>query len=182
MTFKLSTLRVALLSSALAGLVGCAHSSSGGGNGGLPDWAAGEIPIGCGLGNAKNLGNLGLTRDAAVDKARADLSKSLQVKVEGMLKQYADQGESGGEEYSEQKVTQVTRTVVDQTLGGTSVKKTAVVDKEYYALVCMDLNGFKGLIDDMNTMNAKAKQALKARADAEFADLDRVLRENRGGQ
>lgn len=146
---------------------------------GTPEWANGEVPIGCGMGVAKHLGNKSLTRNSAVNMARDELARTLSTKMEGMMKQYADQGESGGTEYSEQKNTQVVRSVVDQTLSGTGVKKTALVDKDYYALVCMDLAGFKGLVDGMNGMNAKMKQALKARAESEFADLDRVLKENR---
>jgi hypothetical protein len=146
---------------------------------GTPEWANGEAPIGCGIGMAKHLGNKSLTRNSAVNMARDELARSLSTKMEGMMKQYADQGETAGTQYSEQKNTQVVRSIVDQTLSGTGVKKTAMVGQDYYALVCMDLAGFKGLIDDMNGMNAKMKQALKARADSEFADLDRVLKESR---
>ena len=168
---------------AAGGMAACAHQAEKSSSfDGTPAWAQGEVPIGCGIGIAKHLGNKGLTRNSAVNMARDELARTLQTKMEGMMKQYADQGETEGKEYSEQKNTQVVRSVVDTSLSGTTVKRTALVDKEYYALVCMDLNGFKGLVDDMKEANAKMKQALKARADSEFADLDRVLKESRAGE
>jgi len=175
--------RIAVLLASAALAAGCATAkpapTSSGFDDNAPSWASGEIPIGCGLGQATHHGNQSLTREAAVDKGRMEIGRSLNTQLQGMIKQYADQGETDGKDYSEEKVTSVSKSIVDQTLAGTRVKQTALVGKQFYALVCMDLEGFKGMVDNMNTLSSKMKAGLKARADAEFADLDKAIQESR---
>jgi hypothetical protein len=149
---------------------------------GAPSWANGEVPFGCGLGQATMRGNQSLARSAAIDKGRVEIARSFQTQVGAMLKQYADEGLVDGKDYSEEKRTEVSKTITDTSLSGTHVKKTALVGKEFYALVCIDTEAFASTLDKMNTLAPKARAALKARADAAHAELDKELKAGRESQ
>lgn len=139
-----------------------------------PSWVTNPVK-GCGVGSAKYRGIRDLTRKAAIASARDDLARQLKVKVEGMIKTYQAMGEAGGKEFSEEQTTRVSRNIVSTTLVGTIPKKNALIDKDYYSLVCLDPAVFADAFDKMNEMSSKMREALKKRATAEFADLDKQL-------
>lgn len=139
-----------------------------------PGWYDNPI-AGCGVGSAKHRGNRNLTRDAAAARARRDLAAQLKSKVQGMVKDYAAMGEAEGKEFTEELVTSVGRQITDTTLVGTRVANTKLVGNEMYVNVCLDPATFADAFDKMNELSGKARAALKARAQAEFADLDAQL-------
>ncbi|MCB9542411.1 MAG: LPP20 family lipoprotein [bacterium] len=143
----------------------------------VPKWAM-TPPEACGVGIAKHRGNLGMAKTTAEARGRDALARELSTKVEGMIKDYQQSGETDGKDFTEELTTQVSRQIVDQTLVGTRTR-IAHVSKEnpqqYYALVCLDPESFAGAFDRMNELSQKQRQALKARADAEFKDLDQQL-------
>jgi hypothetical protein len=147
---------------------------------GAPSWASGEVPLGCGLGQTTVRGNAqGMARKTAQDSGRLEIAGTMKTQMMGMVKQYADAGELDGKEYNEEKVTTVSKSLVDQLVAGAHVKKTALVGKQFYALMCLDLEAFKGMVENMNTLSSKLRAGLKARADAEHAELERSLKEAR---
>ena len=139
-----------------------------------PSWVTSPVK-GCGVGSSKYRGIRDLTRKAAIASARDDLARQLKVKVEGMIKTYQAMGETGGKEFAEEQTTRVSRNIVSTTLVGTIPKKNALIGKDYYSMVCLDPAVFADAFDKMNEMSSKMRQALKKRAEAEFADLDKQL-------
>lgn len=142
-----------------------------------PKWAM-TPPDACGVGIAKHRGNLGMAKTTAEARGRDALARELATKVEGMIKDYQQSGETDGKDFTEELTTQVSRQIVDQTLVGTRTRIAHVSegdDKQYYALVCLDPESFAGAFDRMNQLSQKQRAALKARSEAEFKDLDMQL-------
>ncbi len=146
-----------------------------------PDWAN-NAPDGCGVGIVKYRGNRGLARNAATARGRDELARQLATTVEGMLKDYSSQGETDGDDFTEERITQVSRQIVDQTLTGTEVAATHLTegnDAHLYSLVCLNPEAFAGIFDKMNSLSEKQRTALKQRAEVEFEDLDSQLEKHR---
>ena len=139
-----------------------------------PAWVTNPIK-GCGVGSSKDRGIRDLTRKAAIASARDDLARQLKMTVQGMIKQYKAMGETEGKEFAEEQTTQVSRNMVNTTMVGSIVKRTGMVKRNYYAMVCLDPETFADAFDKMNEMGNKMRAALKKRAKAEFADLDKQL-------
>lgn len=139
-----------------------------------PEWAD-NPPKGCGTGSAKFRGLRDIARDGAVTSARADLARDLKTTMQGMIKKYQASGETGGADFTEELTTGVTRDIVDQTLIGTRVVRTEVLEGELFALVCLDPETFKDAFERMSQLSQAQRVALKARADAEFKDLDQQI-------
>jgi hypothetical protein len=174
---RMIRLTTILAAAALVALAGCASTPVVDQNTSFadaPEWYD-NVPAMCGVGSAKHRGVRDLTREAAVSSARRDLAKQVQVRMQGMLKDYARQGEAEGREFSEQDQVRVSRDIVDANLSGTRVVKTAMVESELYAMVCLDPQGFADQLAAMKTLSAKAQDYLKRRADAEFEELDKQL-------
>ncbi|QED28441.1 hypothetical protein FRD01_14595 [Microvenator marinus] len=144
----------------------------------VPEWAD-KVPAGCGVGSAKFRGNRSMTRDSAVSRARADLGRQLETRVQDMFKDYRAEGEAAGEDFSEERVTSVTRNITDVSLAGTSVEANFLTDtdpQEFYALVCINTAKFIEAFGETEGLSDSARAALKARAESEFKDLDEQLK------
>lgn len=143
----------------------------------VPKWAM-MPPAACGVGIAKHRGNLGMAKTTAEARGRDALARELATKVEGMIKDYQQSGETDAKDFTEELTTQVSRQIVDQTLVGTRTRVAHVSKSspsQYYALVCLDPESFAGAFERMNNLSQKQRQALKARSEAEFKDLDAQL-------
>ncbi|MEE2788853.1 MAG: LPP20 family lipoprotein [Myxococcota bacterium] len=143
----------------------------------IPKWAL-TPPAACGVGIAKHRGNLGMAQQTAVARGRDALARQLRTKIEGMIKDYQEAGETDAKDFTEELTTQVSRQIVDSTLVGTATKMAHLSEdpqQQYYALVCLDPESFSNAFDRMNELNAKQRKALKQRANQEFQDLDRQL-------
>ena len=143
----------------------------------IPKWAMAP-PAACGVGISKHRGNLGMAQQTAVARGRDALARQLKTKVEGMIKDYQEAGETDAKDFTEELTTQVSRQIVDSTLVGTATKMAHLSQdpqQQYYALVCLDPESFSNAFDRMNELNAKQRRALKQRAKQEFQDLDRQL-------
>ena len=148
---------------------------------GTPEWVLNPLK-GCGVGQATNHGNIGLARQAAEGKGRENLAAQLSTSVQGMLKMYQDSGETDGKDYNEEKITSVSKQIVDQNLNGTRTLKVSQVDKQLFAMVCLDPETFAQAIDKMNQLSSKQRAFLKARADAEQADLKAEIEAKRAAE
>lgn len=130
---------------------------------------------GCGVGSAKHRGIKNLTRKAAVQSARDDLARQLKTQIQGMVKQYAQAGETDGKQMAEELQTSVSRSIVNEALIGTRVAVTAMQGEEFYSMVCLDPETFGGIFDRMKELSQKQRVALKNRAKIEFQDLDKQI-------
>jgi hypothetical protein len=148
---------------------------------GLPPWALGDCRetlddkhMLCGSGSVQGMSNLGLARSAAEGRARTELSRTLQVRVKEMLKDYqaATQGGAENETASEQHIEDVSRQITDMTLVGSRVKDTFISDSgTFWALVVLDSSAFKTSLDEKG-LDPATRQAILERADRSFSQLD----------
>jgi len=139
-----------------------------------PDWFNNPIK-GCGVGMAKVRGIAGHARNMAISDARTALAQSLKTVVQSMIKRYVAEGEAKGKDFSEELSSQVTRNITEETLRGTRIVKTERRGNQYYAMICLDPETFGDAFDRMNELSMKERAALKARAKAEFQDMDKQL-------
>ena len=106
------------------------------------------------------------------------LARQLQTKIEGMIKDYQQAGETDDKDFTEELTTRVSRQIVDTTLVGTATRLAHLSQdssQQYYALICLQPEAFSGAFDRMNTLSQKHRKALKERAKMEFKDLDEQL-------
>ena len=169
---------VIMLALVFVGACGGSQIAAGGDDDG-PEWYD-NPPKGCGTASSKHRGIRELTRKAATQSARANLAASLKTIVQDMLKRYMRAGQVDDKDFNEEDQRSATRTVVDQTMVGTRVVKTKMRAGEMFALVCLDPETFGDAFERMNKLNQAQRQALKARAETEFKELDRQVQTLKG--
>ena len=91
-------------------------------------WSEDELGRICGVGSAGGSRNISLMRSAAVGRGRTDIARTLNVRVEAILADYAATT-SGGAEFGEvandeQHIVDVSRQVSELTLTGTELTDT----------------------------------------------------------
>jgi len=157
---------------------------------GAPDWVVKGCSVYfknkedrkiCGVGSVGSTRNAGMARTGAVARARTEIARQLEVKVESMLKDY-QATTTGGEKYGqvandEQNITDVSKQITSQTLSGTEMIDSWVSNSgTYYALVALDTETFKGQIDKMGQLSEATRKAVQARADKAFDELADEMR------
>ena len=151
---------------------------------GAPDWVKGkgcpdkktnkEI---CAVGSIGGTRNVSLAREAAIERARVQMARTLQDKVMAMLKDY-QATTTGGQEFGtsaadEQHARDVSKTVTDTTLAGTEIIDSWVSNKgTYYALVALDVDKFKDTVNKIQNLSESIRKAVIDRADNAFKELD----------
>ena len=91
------------------------------------------------------------------------------------LKDYQSQGESGGQSFNEEIVTQVSKQAANTSLVGTRATEVFLTEDDpqvYYTLVCIDPESVAGAMDQMKQLNEKQKEYLKFNAKKAFEELD----------
>jgi LPP20 lipoprotein len=149
---------------------------------GLPQWALGKCEAGlknksalCGSGSVQGMSSVSLARSAAEGRARTELARVLQVRVKSMLKDYqsAAQGGPDNETASEQYIEDTSKQISDVTLSGSRLEETFVSDTgTFWALVVLDVEAFKGSLQQASALNDQVRAAIIARADHSFQQLD----------
>ncbi len=163
--------KAAFAAGILALVSACATTSGGYSAGDAPEWAD-QPPKGCGVGTLKYRGNRGMARDGAISRARNDLAKQIEITNKSLFKDYQESGETGGKDFTEELQTQATKQVTNQTLAGTRVVKVKLMDKDMFALVCLDPETFASAFQRMNTLSEVQREALRKRAKKAFSELD----------
>ncbi len=130
-----------------------------------------------GVGSASGIKNMSLLRTTADNRARNDIAKIFQFYSASLMKDYmsstlADDPTVTSEE---QHVEQAIKTVTSQTLSGVQV-----VDHwqhpstmEMYSLVKLDLDSFKGMLDEAKQLDQKVKEYIKQNSDRMHDELER---------
>ena len=126
----------------------------------------------CAVGSYKMKGNISMAQQTSTARARDELSRQIQVYTKSMIKDYIEEGETGGETFTEELVTSVSKQVTSMSLSGTAATKQEAMGDTLYTLVCLDTEKFASAFDDMGEVSDKAKQALRARASEGFEELD----------
>lgn len=134
----------------------------------------------CGVGGVSGTRNIPLAREAAVARGRTEVARSLQVVVESMLKDYQATS-TGGEAFGqaandEQMIENVARQITDISINGTRMDEIWVSPNgTLYALVSVDLEGFKGAVQKMSQLDEGVRRAVEQRAEHAFQELDAKL-------
>ena len=162
--------------------IGCGGGKAGVAPSSLPKWAL-TPPGACEVGISKIRNqNLGPAKTAAEARGRAALAQALNTRVQNMIKDYQQSGETDGKSFAEELTTSVTRNLVDQRLVGTKARDAHIAEgdnAQYFALMCIDTEAFGSVFDQMKSLGQKQREALKARAKVEFDDLDRQIEKNK---
>jgi hypothetical protein len=129
----------------------------------------------CGVGAVAGMTNPALARSAAQGRGRTEISRSLQVRVKAMLKDYQDATQGGSENKvaSEQKITDVSVQVSNMTLAGTKLQDVWISKNQtFYALMVLDVEAFRGQLKNMEQLDEKLRAAIDERAQKTFEELD----------
>jgi hypothetical protein len=162
----------------VAGAVGGGCASSGGGPDGSPDWvrrgcpsASGRI---CGVGIAdKTITSPSMARSVAQGRGRTEIARSLQVRVKAMLKDHQSATTQADASFSEQYVEDTSKQITDLNLAGTRLEDAwTAADGSLYVLMVLDVQAFKDSLDQMQQLSEQVREAVKARADKAFNELD----------
>ncbi len=129
----------------------------------------------CAVGSAKHRGNRSLSREASTARARTELAKQLEVKVQSIFKDYGAQGEAEGAEFTEELIEKFSREITDQTLVGTRPTRTKLVGEELYTEVCFNADSLAAVFEGMDKLSQKQREALASRARRLEASLDAQL-------
>ena len=136
----------------------------------MPEWAA-TPPAGCAVGSYKYKGNMAMAKQTSTSRGRDELARQLDVKVKSMIKDYIEEGETNGKDFTEEMTQSVSKQVASMSLSGTVAKKMDIKDQHFFTLVCLDLKTFIDTFDNMNQLNEKARRGLRRRADRAFHEL-----------
>ena len=114
-----------------AAMIGCSGSQS------MQSTATGDIPVWYSnipqdpnylfAANSQTSQDMQLAVDKATEGARADIARQLQTKVEGLQKRFTEETGTGSDAQLLQMFTQAEKTVVDETLTGSTVKNQKIV-------------------------------------------------------
>lgn len=129
-----------------------------------------------GVGAVSGIKNPSLARTAAGDRARAEISKVLEVYSASLMKDYSASTTAGSMDASseEQAVSNAIKTFSANTMSGVQVIDHWVHpnDGTIFALAKLDIEGFMKMIDGAGELNEKTKERVKRAAEKAFADLD----------
>ena len=133
---------------------------------------------GCALGGSKVSRSLSLShaRDFAITQARANLASSIKESVQGMVKVYAQEGESGGQEIVEELSILVIQGLTDLDVIGGEVVRSYRIGDDIQVVVCLNPKGFYDAFDKMNQLSQKQRQILKVKAKSVFTELEKPIK------
>ena len=150
-----------------------------------PDWVTGscssywkdpsEAPI-CAVGSVTGTANPGLARSTAIARARTEIARSLDTKVQALLKDYQSTA-TGGAAFGklaadEQYISDTSKQITDTSISGTKLEASWISSSgTYYALVALDLDSFRNAINSDQTLPDSVRAAVVERAQAAFSEL-----------
>jgi len=138
----------------------------------------------CGVGAAGSTRNAALARTGAIARGRTEIARSLGVRVEALMKDY-QATTTGGEAFGtaaadDQHLVDVGKQITDMSLAGTTLVDSWISSSgTFYALVALDVEGFKDAVSKMQNLSESVRSAVIQRADKAFEDLDREIERRR---
>ena len=130
----------------------------------------------CGVGDAKIGRSMSIARTKATSRARAEISRSLETKVENMIKDYQEQVTDGESEMTAEQFSSTTVSLSKSTLNGTTVQQTWVSPVgQLYMLVALDVEAFQNSVRDMDEMSDRLRTFIDSRARKSFTELDEEM-------
>lgn len=141
----------------------------------------------CGVGSMGGTRNVSLALTTATARGRTEIARTLQTRIEAMLKDY-QATTTGGEEFGtaaadEQHVVDVSRQITDLSLSGTERKDTWMSPNgTLFALVVLDVERFQDSVARMDDLSEDIRRAVIERAEASFQELDDQVEKERAGR
>ena len=130
----------------------------------------------CGVGDAKIGRSMSIARTKATSRARAEISRSLETKVENMIKDYQEQITDGESEMTAEQFSSTTVTLSKSTLNGTSAKDSWISNSgNLYILVALDVEAFENSVREMDEMSDRLRTFIESRARKSFQELDEEM-------
>jgi hypothetical protein len=145
-----------------------------------PDWVLGNAEGGLNAVGAAQISKAGVNfaRNAAMANARDEMSRTIEVKVNNMMKDFTQVTGLGGDEVVDKVTTSVSRQLASQTLTGTVQKAIWQSPcNELYVLISID-NGVAANVKNMVTSSYKDENALWQQFQAKKAqdELDAAIK------
>lgn len=140
-----------------------------------------------GVGAASKIMNPALRRNTADANARAEIAKIMNTYVANLLKQYNESVSDGDPNKAPQEVQMVTNTLKSFTqaqLQGVQIVRHWISNdgSTEFALAQLDFSQFKDDMNQVKALNDRAREVIKARADAGFAELEKEEAKREGAQ
>jgi len=138
----------------------------------------------CAVGAVAGTKNPGLARSAAVARARTEMARGLETKVQALLKDYQATS-TGGADFvklasDEQYITDASKQITDTSLSGTKFENSWVSPNgTYYAMISLDLKTFEDAIKGDESLPESTRTAIAERAQAAFAELEDEIEKQR---
>ncbi|MDJ0868267.1 MAG: LPP20 family lipoprotein [Myxococcota bacterium] len=154
---------------------------------GAPEWVTGNCqtywededqrPQLCGVGSMGATRNISLAQTTATARARTEIARRLELRVQSILKDYQATTTAGAGFGSaandEQFVTDTSKQITDFTLRGTEPTDSWVSEAgTYYSLVSLDLDQFRDALSQMSQLSDGTRRAVEERASLAFEELD----------
>ena len=121
-------------------------------------------------------------RDQAALAARVEMTKFFQSKVSFLSKYYAAtvMADDPNRVSDEQFNSEVNKAFGQMTLSGVAIEDTYYdpYQKVSYAKAVMKMDEFKNMINDMKTLSAGVKDAIRENAEKAFKELDKEIEKN----
>ena len=137
----------------------------------VPAWVVNPKP-GCAAGVYKIKGNISMAMDMSQNHARQQLGRQLQITTKSLIQKYIEEGEHDSESYNEELALNVSKSVTSITINGSIPVRQDAVGDHFYALVCLDPETFANSFTEMNQLDEKIRQNLRARAMTAFEKLN----------
>ena len=137
----------------------------------VPSWVVNPKP-GCAAGVYKMKGNVSMAMDMSQNHARQQLGRQLQIMTKSLIQKYIEEGEHDQETYNEELALNVSKSVTSITINGSIPVKQDAVGEHFYSLVCLDPDTFANSFNEMNQLDERIRQNLRARAKTAFETLD----------
>jgi len=117
---------------------------------------------------SKYLLGVGISDDKtqAVELARADVAKQIQVKIESVLETMEQEIGTDDKHSVRSEITSRTKSVVSETMAGIEIKETTRVKGKYYALAVLNKQNYlAGLEQNMNDISSATAQYIQSARD-----------------
>jgi hypothetical protein len=130
----------------------------------------------CGVGGAKIGSSMSIARTKAGARARAEISRTLESKVQNMIKDYQEQVTDGEVEMTAEQFSTTTVTLSKATLNGTTQERQWVSNNgQLYVLFALDVEAFNNSVRDMDRMSEQLRSFIESRSAKSFQELDEQM-------
>ena len=147
-----------------------------------PDWvekggAAFKDKAFYGVGSVTNVRDIGLARDAADAKARANLAKNFKTEINSKMKQYQQSISSGNypdQEHMEQVIEQGLIAITKMDLTGAMIadRHACVKENTRYSLSRLDPESFSQQLAKVKDLSAEVQKVIKEHADGFWGEME----------